>query len=118
MVTKHKHNAPTNATPPAPAAQQPAPAAQPVANAAPTNAAMQVVYKAGKAYNVRTGTAQDNARSWQAIQAVLQANGGQATAAALTAAVTQYNHAPFVRYAIRRGWLTPVVPAATSTQAA
>lgn len=88
---------------------------QPAApNAAPTNAALSVVYAAGKAYNVRNGTAQDNVRSWQAIQAVLQANGGQATRADITAAVTPYNHAPFVGYAIRRGYLVPVTATAAA----
>jgi hypothetical protein len=112
MVTKHTKapQAPAQATQ---ATQQPAaPAAAP--NAAPTNAALQVVYKAGKPYNVRAGTAQDNSRSWQAIQQVLQASGGAATRAALTAAVTPFNHAPFVGYAIRRGWLAP---ATSTTQA-
>ncbi len=89
--------------PPAPQ-QEVAPPAP--ATAAPTNSAMQVMYKAGKPYNVRPGTAQDNARSWAAIQAVLANKGGSATRADLTAAVTDFNHAPFVGYAIRRGWLT------------
>lgn len=82
-----------------------APAA-PTTGAAPVNSAMQVLYKAGKPYNVRTGTAQDNARSWEALQKVLVEKGGQATRADLVAAVTEFNHAPFVGYAIRRGWLT------------
>lgn len=94
-------------TPPAPAAPQAAPPAAATANAAPVNAALSVVYKAGKAYNVRAGTAQDNSRSWAAIQAVLQQAGGQASRAAIVAAVTPFNHAPFVGYAIRRGWLVP-----------
>jgi hypothetical protein len=97
---------PAQGTPPAPAATQ---------GAAPVNAAMQVIYKAGKPYNVRPGTAQDNARSWDALQKVLTEKGGQATRADLVAAVTPFNHAPFVGYAIRRGWLTVVAPA---TQAA
>lgn len=110
MATKQKqHNASQPTAPASAPSAQPAPAqpAAPPANAAPANAAMQVVYKAGKAYNVRTGTAQDNARSWQALQELLQSKGGQATRAELVAAVTQFNHAPFVGYAIRRGWLTP-----------
>lgn len=94
---------------------QTAPKAQPQAaattGAAPTNPALQVVYKAGKPYNVRPGTAQDNARSWQAVQACLTANGGQATRAQLHACVAQYNHVPFVGYAIRRGWLAPAAQA-------
>mgnify|MGYP001567603719 CR=1 FL=1 len=94
------HTAPA-ATPAAPAT----PAAAP--SAAPVNAALAVVYKAGKPYNVRPGTAQDNSRSWAAVQAVLQANGGQATRGQIVAAVQQFNHAPFVGYAIRRGWLAP-----------
>ncbi len=84
------------------------------ANAAPVNAALAVVYTAGKPYNVRNGTAQDNARSWSAVQEVLQANNGQATMGQLQAAVAPFNHVPFVQYAIRRGWLAPVA----STQAA
>jgi hypothetical protein len=76
---------------------------------------MQVQYKLGKAYNVRPNTAQDNARSWQAIQQCIAANGGQATRAQLHAAVQQFNHVPMVGYAIRRQWLTVATP---STQAA
>jgi hypothetical protein len=75
--------------------------------AAPVNAANAVVYKAGKAYNVRNGTAQDNARSWEALQKVLNEKGGAATRADLVAAVTPFNHAPFIGYAIRRGYLVP-----------
>lgn len=91
---------------------QQAPATTP--GAAPVNAANAVVYKAGKAYNVRNGTAQDNSRSWAAIQSVLATKGGAATRADLVAAVTNFNHAPFVGYAIRRGYL---VPAASTPQA-
>ncbi len=111
MATKQKqHNTqPAQAAQPTPAATQ---------GAAPVNAAMQVVYAAGKPYNVRPGTAQDNSRSWAAIQAVLQANNGQATRADLVAAVTPFNHAPFVGYAIRRGWLAPAQAAVPTTQAA
>ncbi len=80
----------------------------PAVSAAPTNSALAVIYKAGKPYNVRPGTQQDNERSWKALQALLTDKGGQATRADLQAAVTQYNHVPFVAYAIRRGWLVPV----------
>lgn len=109
------------ATQAAPAATQATQTQAPAATtAAPVNTALSVVYAVGKAYNVRPGTAQDNARSWAAIQGVLQAKGGQATRADLVAAVTPFNHAPFVQYAIRRGYL--VVAQATapapSTQAA
>lgn len=100
---------------PAQTAQQPAAATQaPPApqGAAPVNAANAVVYAAGKAYNVRPGTAQDNARSWDAIQAVLKEKGGQATRADLVAAVTPFNHIPFVGYAIRRGYLVPATTVA------
>jgi hypothetical protein len=90
----------------APAAPAQAPATP--ANATPVNSALAVVYKAGKVYNVRPGTAQANDRTWQALQAVLQANGGQATRAQLQAAAAPYNHVPFVGYCIRRGWLAPV----------
>lgn len=89
--------------------KQAKPSAPPAApSAAPTNAALQVVYKAGKVYNVRPGTAQDNARSWSAIAAKLAESGGTCTRADLVQVVSQFNHAPFVGYAIRRGWLTPV----------
>ncbi len=104
-----KHNRNQNATP-AQTAAQPVGAAQQVpattARAAPVNAAMHVIYKVGKPYNVRPGTQQDNARSWAKVQECLNANNGQATREQLTAAVTPFNHAPFVAYAIRRGWLT------------
>lgn len=104
-----KHSNKQNATPATPAAQ-PAPAAQapaaPVASAAPVNAALAVIYKAGKPYNVRQGTAQANDRTWAALQEVLQASGGQATMGALVTAAEKFNHKPFVQYCIRRGWLT------------
>lgn len=86
------------------------------ATAAPVNSALAVVLQAGKAYNVRPGTAQANDRSWQAIQACLATNGGQATRAQLQQAVAPYNHGPFVGYVIRRGYLVPVAQAtATAT---
>ena len=95
-----------NAQAAAPAATTPAPAVQ----AATTNPLLaQVFTLAGaKAYNVRPSTAQDNARSWQAIQQCIQANGGQATRAQLNAAVAPFNHTPMVGYCIRRGWVVPV----------
>lgn len=99
--TNKQHNAPSNA-PAAPAATPPASAP---ATAAPVNSALAVVYKAGKPYNVRPGTAQANDRSWAAIQAALQAAGGQCDRAALQKAVEPFNHVPFVGYCIRRGWL-------------
>ena len=49
---------------------------------------------------------QSNANSWAAIQAALQAAGGQAEKATLQAAVP--THKNFVAYAIRRGWLAEV----------
>lgn len=119
-MAKHT-NKPTQApaaatTPPAQApATQAAPAAAP--SAAPVNAALAVVYTAGKPYNVRQGTAQSNARSWQALQAVLAAGNGQATMAQLQAAVAPFNHVPFVQYCVRRGWLTPYVATPTTNAA-
>lgn len=102
--TNKQHNAP-QAAQAAPQAAQAAPATTP--SAAPVNTALAVVYKAGKPYNVRIGTAQDNARTWDAVQKCLTEKGGQCTRAELVAAVQQFNHAPFVAYAIRRGWLVP-----------
>lgn len=98
-TTTHKG---TQAAQQAPATTTPA---APAANATPVNSALAVVYKAGKPYNVRPGTAQANDRSWQAIQAALQAAGGQCDRAALQKAVEPFNHVPFVGYCIRRGWL-------------
>lgn len=122
-MAKPKHTAQQSATPtqPAPAAPQAAQPATPAAtSAAPVNSALAVLLQAGKPYNVRTGTAQANDRSWQAIQAVLAANGGQATREQVQAAVAPYNHVPFVGYCIRRGWLVPVANAtvANTTQPA
>ena len=91
------------------AAQAPTNTQAAPASAAPVNAALAVVYKAGKPYNVRQGTAQANDRSWQALQATLAAGNGQATMAQLQAAVAPYNHVPFVQYCVRRGWLAPAV---------
>lgn len=101
-MAKHTAHKPTTATQQAPATTTPA---TPAANATPVNSALAVVYKAGKPYNVRPGTAQANDRSWAAIQAALQAAGGQCDRAALQKAVEQFNHVPFVGYCIRRGWL-------------
>jgi hypothetical protein len=83
-----------------------APAATQAA-AQPTNPLLQQVFTLGKPYNVRPNTAQNNAASWAAITAALQANGGKATRAELLAAMQPLNHAPMVGYAIRRGWLAP-----------
>lgn len=102
----------TTTAPAAPQATTTTPATAP--SAAPTNAALAVVYKVGKAYNVRPGTAQDNARSWAAVQAVLAEKGGAATRGDIVTAVQQFNHAPFVGYAIRRGWLVPAAPSTTA----
>ena len=49
---------------------------------------------------------------WQAMQAVLTANGGQATGAMLAQAST----GDMVRYAVARKWLVPVQPATPSAQ--
>ena len=61
---------------------------------------------AGKPYNPGTGI-NNNARSWQAIQAALNTHGGKATVLQVYQAVSQYNHASFVKYALARGWLAP-----------
>ncbi len=75
-----------------------APAAAP-APAAPA-------YVVGKVYNPRQTTLQGNAASWAATQAFLASNGGQATLAQLQQHLAaQRNHANFVKYALRRGWL-------------
>jgi hypothetical protein len=84
-----------------------APATTQAAGPSTTNNLLQQVYTLGKPYNVRPNTAQNNAASWQAITAALQANGGTATRAQLLAAMQPLNHAPMVGYAIRRGWLAP-----------
>lgn len=62
-------------------------------------------YKVGKPYAPRATTAQGNATTWAAIQAAMAANGGNCTMAQLQQAVAPYNHAPFIGYCLRRGWL-------------
>lgn len=119
MAAKHKNrNTPAPAAPQAPQAPAAAPAAAPAPVAAtPVNTALAVVYTTGKPYNVRPGTAQSNARSWGALQEVLQAGNGQATMGQLQQAVAPYNHVPFVQYCIRRGWLTAYVAPQASAPA-
>ena len=85
----------------------PAATPAPAATAAPANSLLAQAYTLGKPYNVRPNTAQNNAASWQALQACIAANGGTATRAQLLAAMQPLNHAPMVGYAIRRGWLAP-----------
>lgn len=83
------------------AAATPAPAA--------TQHVSQQVVGLGKPYNVRAGTQFNNVRSWQAVVAFLQANGGQCTVAQLAAHLAQlHNHANFAGYCVRRGYLAPV----------
>jgi hypothetical protein len=78
------------------------------------------VLQPGKPYNVRQGTARNNAAAWQAVQAALAANGGTATVAQLQAALQPLNNTPFVQYLVRRAWLVPVkapAPAASKAHA-
>ena len=60
----------------------------------------------GKPYKVRTTT---NAAQWAAVQAAMQANGGSCTVAQVAAQGLPLTLcAPFVAYAVNRGWLAPV----------
>ena len=60
----------------------------------------------GKPYRVRTAT---NAAQWAAVLAAMQANGGSATVPQVVAAGCPLTlAAPFVAYAVNRGWLAPV----------
>lgn len=90
--------------------------ATPVANATvanTTNPQLAQLLVVGKAYNVRPNTAANNAATWQLLVSTLQANGGTATFAALQqVAQAQRNHASFVGYVVRRGYLVPA-PAAS-----
>lgn len=73
----------------------------------------QQVVGLGKPYNVRAGTAFNNVRSWQLVQAYLAANGGAATVGQIAAHLqAQVNHANFAGYCVRRGYLAPVQPVA------
>jgi len=59
--------------------------------------------KLGNNYKPAKNTAQGNAATWATIQAALAK---KQTVATLTKLVTtKHNHAPFVGYALRRGWL-------------
>jgi hypothetical protein len=58
-----------------------------------------------------TGTkwgAQGNAGTHAALFAAAQANGGTLTYAQVHATCVGLQHAGFARYAVRRGWVTPV----------
>ena len=64
-----------------------------------------LVINTKKPYTPNVNTAQNNAASWAVIQGALK-GGKPVTRLALTQLLaTQCNHAPFVGYAIRRGWL-------------
>lgn len=94
-----KHNTPAKGTtaPAAPAAAAPQ---------GTVNALLAQPLKVGKAYNVRPNTAQDNAATWQAICAALQAAPGNTlTRQQLHEVAAQRNHVPFVGYCMRRGYL-------------
>lgn len=79
-----------------------APAAQP---------ATYMLTKAGVRYNPRPNTQHGHTANWAAIQALLKKQKGVVTMAQLTAlkatlpTAVQSNHVPFVKYAVRRGWL-------------
>ena len=60
----------------------------------------------GKPYRVRTDT---NNKQWAAVLAAMQQNGGTCTVPQVVAAGLQLTlAAPFVNYAVTRGWLAPV----------
>lgn len=63
-----------------------------------------VVTKAGQKYSPSANTAQGNGATWETITAAL-AQGPQSVAALQKLAKDSHNHAPFVGYCIRRGWL-------------
>lgn len=77
--------------------------AQATAGAVPAAASSTATYALGKPYNVRPTGQYNNARTWAAIQGALKA--GPQTQAQLLAVVKPFNHASFVGYAVRRGWL-------------
>jgi len=59
--------------------------------------------KLGNNYKPAKNTAQGNATSWATVQKALAK---KQTVGSLTAIVKKaHNHAPFVGYAVRRGWL-------------
>ena len=66
----------------------------------------KLVVNAKKQYNPSPSTAQNNAQSWATVQGAL-AKGPQTRQQLQTLLQTQHNHAPFIGYAIRRGWLVP-----------
>jgi hypothetical protein len=70
------------------------------------SAVAPVLYSTGKVYNPNPTTAQGNAETWALVAAHLAAN-GPSTLLALQAVVAPRNHAPFVKYAVKRGWLAP-----------
>lgn len=76
------------------------------AGTTPAAASNTATYGLGKPYNVRPTGQYNNARTWAAIQGALQQ--GPQTQAQLLAVVKPFNHASFVGYAVRRGWLAVV----------
>lgn len=64
------------------------------------------IVKMGKPYTPRSGTLQDNQQSWDSIQAYLKRRKGRCTLPELQEHLkTERNHANFVRYCVRKGWL-------------
>ena len=70
--------------------------------------------KAGQRYNPRAATRFGHHTNWAAITGYLKAHGGKATLQQLTdvgatlPVQVQPNHVPYIKYAVRRGWLAPV----------
>ena len=63
-----------------------------------------VTTKAGDKYNPSAKSAQANAVTWDTVTKAL-ASGPQTVGSLQTLAKEKHNHAPFVGYCIRRGWL-------------
>lgn len=84
-------------------------ATQQEAAAAPQQAPIQM-YGLGKKYACRVTSprGQYNWDTWTALEKAVTDNGGKADLVALHKAVKPLNHAAFVRYAIRHGWLVAV----------
>lgn len=62
-----------------------------------------VISKKGATYNPSAKSAQGNAATWATVTAACKKPQTYASLMALVKA--QHNHAPFIGYAVRRGWL-------------
>ena len=86
-----------------------APVATPEAETAPVTEPVVTVptdpiYVVGKTPKLGNGNMHDTKRTWDFMAAHLTENGPQTVAAMQKLAKDEYNHASFIKYAVKNGW--------------